>query len=202
MKSSNANKKAVSSVVSKTKRSIPTPNELSADSTRFIEDLQKETDRGVALVGAAFLDDAVRALIRAALIRISDTADRLFVYPRPLHSFDARIDLAYCMGLIGKVMYKDLGVVREIRNRFAHQHSPASFDDPETSVLCDKFQSAGISECSSWLRLNARGRFTLAVVQLTSHILIRGLETKHAEVGKDFILGAIARATAVKVEKK
>ena len=73
---------------------IPKPEELSADSGRFIQDLQQETDRGVALVGAAFLDDAVRALIRAALIKESETADRLFEYPRPLATFDAHLRCA------------------------------------------------------------------------------------------------------------
>lgn len=188
--------------MSRQKTLTPKPKELSTDSGRFMEDLQKETDRGAALVGAAFLDDTVRALIRAAFIAESETADRLFEYPRPLHSFAARMDLAYSMGLIGKAMYQDLGLVREIRNRFAHQHHPAAFDDPVIRDLCGRFQTARIViESSSWLRPDARGCFILGVVMLTQQILIRGLETKHAEIGKDFGMEAVARATPTKTEE-
>ena len=188
--------------MSRQKMPMPKPRELSADSGRFMEDLQKETDRGVALVGAAFLDDAVRALIRAAFIGESETADRLFEYPRPLHSFAARMDLAYCMGLIGKAMYQDLGLVREIRNRFAHQHHPAAFEDAEIRDLCARFQTAGmVIESSKFLRPDTRGRFILGVVMLTQQVLIRGVETKHAEIGKDFRMGAVVQAIAGKAEE-
>ena len=160
---------------------IPKPEELSADSGRFIQDLQQETDRGVALVGAAFLDDAVRALIRAALIKESETADRLFEYPRPLATFDARIDVAYCMGLIGKAMYQDLGLIRDIRNRFAHQHHPASFEEIELPQLCEQLQAArSIVNSVNFIVPDARGNFIFAVVLLTQRILLNGLATKHA----------------------
>jgi DNA-binding MltR family transcriptional regulator len=99
---------------------LPNAVELLADTERFFWDLQRETDRGAALVGAAFLDDAVRALIRAALVADSKTAEGLFEYPGPLHSLAARTDLAYCMGLIGKAAYQDMRLIRELRNRFAH----------------------------------------------------------------------------------
>ena len=108
----------------KTKRLSLAIPDLSADAKRFIEDVQKETDRGVALVSAAFLDDALEAMLRAFFVDDPDEVDKLLNAKaiRPLSSFASRIQLAYCLGLIGPNMYRDLNVIRDIRNDFSHQH--------------------------------------------------------------------------------
>jgi len=72
--------------------------ELSADSARFVRDLQRETDRGVALAGAAFVADALRALINAAFVNDIEIAERLLDGERPLGTMSARIDIAYALG--------------------------------------------------------------------------------------------------------
>jgi DNA-binding MltR family transcriptional regulator len=167
---------------------LPDAVELLADVGRFFQDVQRETDRGIALVSAAFLDDAVQALIRAALTADSRTAEGLFGYPGPLHSFAARTDLAYCMGLIGNGSYQDMLLIRNLRNNFAHGHRPATFDDPEVRQKCARLRAAS---AYGSLRSDARSCFIVAVVLLANGMLLRGLlETKHAESGADFSLGA------------
>jgi DNA-binding MltR family transcriptional regulator len=168
------------------RRPPPRVPELSEDISRFVADLQQEkTDRGVALVGAAFLDDALRALIRAALIEKSETADNLFKYPGPLATFAARTDFAYCMGLIGKMMFQDLKLVREVRNSFAHQHRPARFEDPEVTRLCKRLRIGHLYELVS---PDARNRFILEIVMLSIEILHIGHDVKHAKPGAEFRL--------------
>jgi hypothetical protein len=47
------------------------------------------------------------------------------------------------------MIFQDLGVVREVRNSFAHQHCPARFEDPEVTVCVNDFV---LCACTSWSR--------------------------------------------------
>lgn len=168
------------------RRNCPTLPELSEDSRRFMEDLQKETDRGVALVGAAFLDDVLAALLRAAMVDDSKITNKLLEYPGPVSTSAARADLAYCMGLLGPDMYADLKVIREVRNRFGHSHVPASFEDAEIARLCGQLKTARLIKpepCTA-----SRLLFILAVVMIANHLMLGGLRAKHPVVGTDLRL--------------
>jgi DNA-binding MltR family transcriptional regulator len=63
----------------------------------------------------------------------------MFHSSAPLGSFAAKIRLAHLLGLISKDFYSDLEMMKEIRNRFAHDLSAVSFDQqsisPITSLL-------------------------------------------------------------------
>src|SRR3981081_2561423 len=92
--------------------------DLSDDSQRFLEDLQEESDRGAALVAAAFINDLLKAIIRAVLIDDLKQVDKLFEYPGTLQSFAARAELLSCMGLIGPTINADIICLVKIRNEF------------------------------------------------------------------------------------
>lgn len=126
--------------MARAKRSVKWDNflGLSDESKRWIEDIQKETDRGVALVAAAFFDDVLGAMLRARLIDAPKEANKLLQYPGPVSSFAYRIDLAYLLGLLGSKTRDALHIVREIRNHFAHSHVPVTFEDAHIEQLCTK----------------------------------------------------------------
>jgi len=168
------------------KRALPSVPGLSADSARFMADLQKETDRGVALVGAAFLDEALEAMLRAFFADDSNCADSLLGTDRPLGTFSARTRAARCLGLLGPNMHCDLNTIRDIRNYFAHCHRQVSFDSPEVQGLCGSIKTGNSIATLMELRMSPRFRFILAVVLLTQQLLIRGLSLKHLATGKDF----------------
>lgn len=54
-------------------------------------------------------------------------------------NFRARIQGAYCLGLISRDEYNDLNIIRAIRNIFAHCDK-CSFDDAKTLELCANFR--------------------------------------------------------------
>jgi hypothetical protein len=84
-------------------------------------------------------------LIKRAFIPEVKTASKgtvqetLFHTSGPLGAFSTKIRLAYIMGMISSEFYKDLQIMREIRNRFAHNTEIGSFDVPEISSRCFNF---------------------------------------------------------------
>lgn len=95
-----------------------------------------ESDRVVAIVGAAYLDSLLEKLLRAVLIDTPDEADRLLRPDAPLGSNGSRAQLAYCLGLIRVDQRDDLKIVAKIRNLFAHDFKALSFDSAPVRDFC------------------------------------------------------------------
>lgn len=89
----------------------------------------EEKGRGAVLVGAARVDTALEALLKAALAPPS-SRETLFHPDRPLGSFGARIALAQRLGLIDPALEQALHALRRVRNAFAHPTASAVLSDP------------------------------------------------------------------------
>ena len=115
---------------------------LPHDLNEFDARLHGESDRGAALIAAALLDAQLERLFRT---RLKYHQDRLLGFDGPLATFSTRIKIARGLEWIDGEIEKDLDVVRNIRNRFAH-----SFDQDLT------FENAEIQGwCSSLLTVQA-----------------------------------------------
>jgi DNA-binding MltR family transcriptional regulator len=102
----------------------------------FRNSLNPESDRGCALMAAAFLDAELDTLLRKYVVPNSRVADDLFGQSRPISTFSSRIDLAYLLGLIDPATHRDLHLIRKIRNDFGHVHAPLSFEDKAIAARC------------------------------------------------------------------
>ena len=109
------------------------------DISGAIEQLEKDSDRAVGLVGAAIVEHWLTQAIQARLHQ-GDMAERMFRSSGPLGSFSAKIDLAFLMGLIGLEFHGDLVVMKSIRNAFAHKLETATFASKKIRDLCSKFK--------------------------------------------------------------
>jgi len=89
----------------------------------------QEKGRGAVLVGAARVDTALEALLKAALAPPS-SRETLFQNDRPLGSFGARFALAQRLGLIDPALERALHTLRKVRNAFAHSTAIATLSDP------------------------------------------------------------------------
>ena len=98
------------------------------------------SDRVVAIVGAAYLDDVLGELLRSVLVNDSEIAETLLRPDAPLGSNGSRYQLALCLGLIRRHQFDDLRLVAKIRNQFAHHYSCTSFEEPPTRDWCVAFQ--------------------------------------------------------------
>jgi hypothetical protein len=73
----------------------------------FVEELKNESDRGAALIGAAFFDELLKQLFENRMVQPQTGKEReerkkLFAGNGPLHDFAGRLRLAHSLGLAQK----------------------------------------------------------------------------------------------------
>ena len=97
--------------------------------SEYMEQLEKESERGTVIVSAALMDEALEELIKAMLVPSPGKEDKLFdgAYA-PLDSFSAKIDFAYRLGIIASLTRDSLHLIRKLRNDFAHSALHMSFE--------------------------------------------------------------------------
>jgi hypothetical protein len=102
-----------------------TPEQIEA---MFIE-MGSVSDRVAAVCCLAFLDDSLGAALAARFVRLGrEWEDRIFGGANgPLSTFSAKIRLGYALAILGPATYKDLDIMRSVRNDFAHTAGPISF---------------------------------------------------------------------------
>ena len=103
----------------------------------------EERGRGAVLVGVARVDAALEHLLRSVMSPAPSKGDSLFLPDRPLGSLGAKVTLASRLGLIDPEVEKALGVLRKLRNAFAHSAESASLTDHDhTTRLADVYTDA------------------------------------------------------------
>lgn len=171
----------MSNEIKKKKLRNQTREGKSKDWDAFYGEFQNESQRGAVLVGVAQLDELLRQLLSAFLI--DDDQSIILLDSEnsnaPLGSFSARIDLSYCLGLIGENERKDLHRIRKIRNRFAHDLHGLTFDDQEIVTLCNGLVYSQHPEDKAIL--NSPSRFLVAIANLSMALDLRSLTTKREQ---------------------
>jgi hypothetical protein len=109
------------------------------------ESLKHETDRGVVLVGGGILDAALYDLLRAAFVDDKEVESLIGARDkpgdRPLATFSSRIKTAYSLGIISRAFYRQLDLVRDIRNKCAHSIDTIDFGTPPYSDQISRLRS-------------------------------------------------------------
>jgi DNA-binding MltR family transcriptional regulator len=113
----------------------------SKDFQGFYDELQSESDRSAAIIGAAFIDEHLKQLLTNHLVDDEKEAALFLSSESPLGSFGARIRAAYCMGLVSKEYFEALKIIKDIRNAFAHQLHGRSFNDNDIEEACKRLQA-------------------------------------------------------------
>jgi hypothetical protein len=98
-------------------------------------ELFQQTDRGCAIIGGTVVEEQLRRLLIRNLTHSTKETRHLFNYKGAIGSFGHQITLAYGLGLISEDIYCDLGRIRDIRNKLAHNiHLAVHKKGPEESV--------------------------------------------------------------------
>lgn len=142
--------------------------------------LTSETDRGCALMGAAYLDMQLGVLLKAYFVDDDKLIKHLLSDSGVLGTFSLRIDLAYALGLIAKSVERDLHLLRKIRNDFAHISSKISFNTESIASRCREFQSDGLPP-----EADGRRKCIRSIMGIASHIHSTLLSTQHVLVKTD-----------------
>jgi hypothetical protein len=95
----------------------------------FRREFRRESDRASVILAGAMIEKTLEMMIKAKLIpSLNKKQDELFDTPyAPLRNFKAMIELAYRIGLISSNLCRDLNIIRDIRNDFAHDIEGCSF---------------------------------------------------------------------------
>jgi len=157
---------------------------------KFRKALTPETDRGCALMAAAFLDEKLKDLLKANLVNDTKLAHKVFDASGPLGSFSSRIDMAYLQGLIPKNAHRDLHLLRKIRNDFAHISDKLSFQSANISARCGEFFFIGAPT-----NRPPREQFVSAMMSIVGLIVGLIYQSKHPEAQPD--LDIYAQSDAV-----
>ena len=107
------------------------------DRKQIFNSLQQESDRGVALIVAAELDNALEDAILVDWDHLNaEEINLLFEGNAPLASLAAKIRVGYAMYLYGEITSSDLLVIAKIRNAFAHSPKPLDFSHVSIAEAC------------------------------------------------------------------
>jgi Domain of unknown function (DUF4145) len=106
---------------------------------RLLRELGSQTDRGVAIISAAWLEEIIELIILGRFIELPEDR-RKALFDRmgaPLSSFSAKIEISFAIGAISNDVRTALHLVREIRNKFAHSLEVLSFDHADIAPILE-----------------------------------------------------------------
>ena len=136
----------------------------------FLDDLNRESERGVVLISASYLERQLKEIISALLCE-GDASTRLLEgFNAPLDTLGARAAAAAALGLISGQEYRELETIRKIRNEFAHDHR-TSFADQDIADRCRNltFSAKDYGD----VVVGSRGQFTTAAVAFIMNLTNR-----------------------------
>ncbi len=136
----------------------------------FLDDLNKESERGAVLISVSYLERQLREIVSAFLCK-GDASSRLLEgFNAPLGTLAARATSAAALGLISAPEYRDLETIRKIRNQFAHDHR-TSFSD---QGIVDRCRNLAFSAKDYGdVVVDSRSQFTTAALALMLNLTNR-----------------------------
>ena len=174
---------------------IHTIESLSSDTKKVFDILNKESDLACVLIGVSFLDESLRTALHRYFIKSETAANLLHPSKGALGSYGIRCDIAYSLSIVSKIIFKDLKIIGEIRNLFAHSHLELSFGSKKVIELTNKLENIDMlkythiwqkveNPTSEDLYVNSRTRFVLSLVLIHQRIMVTGLGFKHTPMNK------------------
>jgi mannitol operon repressor len=134
-------------------------------------ELSRESERAAALLAAGYLDHLLGEFLATHMVVAQSQVEEM-LYKNgngPLGTFSARMDLAYCLGLLSVDEHRDLNLIRKIRNDFAHRLTGQSFTTPSIASRCRELKGSQVDGQPP----SAREQFTKASIRLMIDLIVR-----------------------------
>jgi hypothetical protein len=96
---------------------------------QVFNELNSATDRAAAIVGGSIVELALQSALEAQLHRDEKLTDSLFRPSGAFGAFATKINLGFLVGIYGQTGRKELTIIKNIRNAFAHRLDIDGFDD-------------------------------------------------------------------------
>jgi DNA-binding MltR family transcriptional regulator len=140
--------------------------------SKMIVKLKDESDRAVALIVTAWVDDALTEMLKRKLVQDDKVIDDMFRHIGPLGTFSSRIGLAYLVGRISKTVYENLETIRKIRNDFAHTRDDLQFSCQGISDRCKNLYLKGLKGADgAATEFNPRNAFVATGIGILSTLI-------------------------------
>jgi len=111
------------------------------DLAAFVSELKRESDRGLALVGAALIDEKLKQTLRSFFVEGKAATKLLDQGNAPLGSMSTRINACHALGLLDDYEQCEIDLLRKIRNEFAHHTHGLTFKEHRVVGLCSSLTS-------------------------------------------------------------
>jgi DNA-binding MltR family transcriptional regulator len=142
------------------------------DLAKFVEELQRESDRGLALVAAALIADKLAETLRSLFCEGPSAAKLLDDSNAALGTFASQSEACFALGLIDDYEYSEIALIRKVRNEFAHAKHGTSFQTPRVQGLCLSLKS-DLPGGAGYPTNDPRFRFTNAAVAIVLRLYHR-----------------------------
>lgn len=104
--------------------------------SEFLAYFQNESDRGAALIGAAMVESRLERIFENTLINNSSKENVIYGSNALLGTFSSKIQMAHVLGFLSEKEYKEVNLIRKIRNEFAHKLEDLHFSNSPICDLC------------------------------------------------------------------
>ena len=158
--------------------------------SRMVVKLNDESDRAVALIVTAWLDDILVEMIKRKLVADKKIVEEVFRHDAALGTFSSRISLAYLVRCFSKEVYSNLHIMRTIRNDFAHDRNDLDFTNESVRARCEalylkEFKDQGMKPTTSE-NINPRNAFIATGIGILGFFIEYISTATMSEDGEDY----------------
>jgi hypothetical protein len=136
----------------------------------FLPALNRESDRGMALIATSFVDELLKRTLQAFHVDHPRSLKLVDGFGAPLGDMATRTTACFALGLISETEADEADRLRKIRNRFAHDIHVA-FDDQKITAMCGNLVMA--AQDYGDVVVGARGRFATSATGLILNLTNR-----------------------------
>lgn len=155
----------------------------------YIENMKLESDRGAVLSIAAALEDRLKEIILHFLKDVKSSAALFESYNAPIGTFSSKILFAHALGLINDNEYKELEILRKMRNEFAHTWENITLG---STKIAGKLQNLPVLGLGTEERKDPRARFNNWSAVFLARLLYRNEVSKKHQL-KDLEFDNLAK---------
>jgi hypothetical protein len=143
------------------------------DINEHIAQLRFESDRGVMILAATMINDALITELGRTMPRLNcKIRGAMFGNDGPLSTFSKRIICAEAFGLISSDVAKQMDVIRKIRNAAAHAHAPVDCSlDAVKQGLATVLDSKKGDDFETWPRGRVRNFYMQLCGYIADHLI-------------------------------
>ena len=156
-----------------------------ASLNRFLTVVREQDDRAMVLSLATFLEETLGRLLLAYLRTCKATKELVEGFNAPLGTLGSRIKAAFALGLVTEDQYKDLEILRKVRNQFAHDWEGVSLARNDISALVGQLSGYTVDQRPIQGGTSERLLPTLSTCCIELQIFVGRIEDGKAEPAPD-----------------